>query len=105
MGRSSAPLAHVSLSSAGLALACKVTAAKEYGDKLFTSLVVGWVSDWLDVRTKDLLTSHLQLTTSMVGDLLTTVSIAYQLWKYRTDWQSTNKLISRLLMFVNPGFR
>ena len=37
----------------------------------------------------------------MTSDIITTTCIAFALWKSRTGWKATDKLIVKLLMFVS----
>jgi hypothetical protein len=44
----------------------------------------------------------IQLTVEIASDVIVTSTIAYCLWKSRTGWSGTDKLIGRLLRYVIP---
>jgi hypothetical protein len=44
-----------------------------------------------------------QLATEISADVIVTATIAYCLWKSRTGWSGTDRLIGRLLRYV--GYR
>jgi hypothetical protein len=44
----------------------------------------------------------MQLAVEIASDVIVTSTIAYCLWKSRTGWSGTDKLIGRLLRYVTP---
>jgi hypothetical protein len=44
----------------------------------------------------------MQLAVEIASDVIVTSTIAYCLWKSRTGWSGTDKLIGRLLRYVSP---
>ena len=45
--------------------------------------------------------SNSQITAEMTSDIITTSCIAFALWKSRTGWKATDKIIVRLLMYAS----
>lgn len=71
-----------SSAAVGLGITAKVLALSIYGEPLFNSIVIAW------------------LVTHLVCDLGITVAIATALFKSKTGWKQTDRIVTRLLIMT-----